>query len=354
MESKTKTPIRVLIVEDSAFMRKVLKDILSEDPEIEVVGVAKNGKEALEVARWVTPEVIILDVGMPVLKGLECLEFLLKQGSYAVVMLSRDDNVGTKAAIEALASGAVELIKKPETMFSITSELKKQEIIQKIKIAKLATLKNLDKKADIKGKQFNGEKAPKIEKIIAIGTSTGGPRALQSVIPYLPGDLPASIVIVQHMPQGFTRTLAKRLNDLSEFTVKEAEDKELLRAGFAYIAPGDKHLVLVNDKNGIMIQLDESAPVSGHRPSVDKMLYSLEKTEMSNIIGVIMTGMGNDGAKGFNELKMKRNIKIIAQDEKSCIVYGMPRAVVEMGIADSIVSLQQIPKEILNFMGVQR
>ena len=166
--------------------------------------------------------------------------------------------------------------------------------------------------------------------------------------------MPASIVIVQHMPQGFTRSLAKRLNDLSELTVKEAEDKELLRAGFAYIAPGDKHLVVTNEKDGLMVRLDESATVSGHRPSFDKMLYSLDKTGITNIIGVVMTGMGSDGAKGLFELKKNRNIKIIAQDEESCIVYGMPRAVVEMGIADSIVSLQQIPDEILNIMGVQK
>lgn len=354
MCSKTEAPIRVLIVDDSVFMRKILKDILDEDPEIEVVGVARNGKEALEVARWVKPDVITLDVEMPVMNGVECLKFLLEQGSYAVVMISSDDSIGTRTAIEALSSGAVDLIKKPDSMFLLSSENKKQEIIQKIKIAKSATLKDLCKKADIKKKQFNGERAPGIEKIIAIGTSTGGPRALQSVIPFLPGDLPASIVVVQHMPQGFTGSLAKRLNDLSEFTVKEAENNEMMKPGFAYIAPGDRHLVFADDKNGMILRLDESEPVSGHRPSVDKMLYSLVETGMPDIIGVIMTGMGSDGAKGFFELKKKSNIKIIAQDEKSCVVYGMPRAVVEMGIADSIVSLQQIPEEILNFMGVQR
>lgn len=354
MDSKYQAPIRVMIVDSSVFMRKILKDILDEEPEIEVVGIARNGKEALEVARWVTPDVITLDVEMPVMGGLECLKSLLEQGSYGVVVISSDDSAGTRAAIEALASGAVDFIKKPESMFLMSSENKKQEIIQKIKIAKAAALKDLYKKADIKKKQFNGEKATKIDKIIAIGTSTGGPGALQNVIPFLPGDLPASIVVVQHMPQGFTTSLAKRLNDLSEFTVKEAEHNELMKPGFAYIAPGDKHLVFDNDEKGILLKLDESEPVAGHRPSVDKMLYSMLDTGMPDIIGVIMTGMGSDGAKGFYELKKHKNVKIIAQDEKSCIVYGMPRAVVEMGIADSIISLQQIPDEILNFMGVQR
>ncbi|MDD4296275.1 MAG: response regulator, partial [Ruminiclostridium sp.] len=227
MNSKNEAPIRVLIADDSVFMRKVLKDILDEAPEIEVVGVAKNGKEALEIAKWVNPDVITLDVEMPVMNGLECLKLLLEQGLYAVVMISSDDSLDTRRAIEALASGAVDLIKKPDSMFLMSSDTKRNEIIQKIKIANEATLRNLDKKADIKKKQYNGEKAQRIEKVIAIGTSTGGPKALQNVIPCLPGDLPASIVIVQHMPQGFTRSLAKRLNDLSELTVKEAEDKEL-------------------------------------------------------------------------------------------------------------------------------
>lgn len=220
-----------------------------------------------------------------------------------------------------------------------------------LNIPKNDTLKKIDKKADIKS---NGGKTLKIEKIICIGSSAGGPKALQDVIPLMPGDLPASIIIVQHLPQGFTKTLANRLNNLCKLTVKEAEDKELIRAGFVYIAPGDKHLLTVNSQKGVMLKIDESDPVLGHRPSFNKMLYSLEETGMSDIIGVIMTGMGSDGAKGLLELKKKRNIKIIAQDEKSCTVYGMPKAVIEMGIADSIVSLQQIPKEILRFMGVQK
>jgi len=162
MDSKTATPIRVLIADDSIFVRKILKEILDEDPEIEVVGIARNGKEALEVAGWVNPDVITLDVQMPVMDGLECLRHLMEQGSYAVVMISSDDSIGTRTAIEALSSGAVDLIKKPESMFMLSLENKKQEIIQKIKIAKTAALKDLYKKADIKKKQFSGEKASKI------------------------------------------------------------------------------------------------------------------------------------------------------------------------------------------------
>ena len=349
-----KSPIRVLIVDDSVFMKRVLQDILSGDPDIEVVGLAKNGKEALEIARWVKPDVITLDIEMPVMDGLTCLKLLMEQGPYAVIMISSITDEGAKATIDALALGAVDFIKKPANIFLMSSEEKRKLIIEKVKIAKQAALNDLRKKADIMRKQFAGNKAQAIKKVIAIGTSTGGPRALQSVLPYLPGDLPAAVLIVQHMPRGFTRSLASRLNEISELTVKEAEDNETMKAGFAYIAPGDKHLLMERDRNDFILRLDDSEPVSGHRPSYNKMLYSIADTDMTDIIGVIMTGMGSDGSNGLKILKEKRNIHIIAQDEKTCVVYGMPRVVTEMGIADQVVPLQQIPEAILNFMGVQR
>jgi len=350
---KSSNAIRVLIVDDSAFMRKVLQDILDSDPEIKVVGVAKNGIEALDIAGLVKPDVITLDVEMPEMNGLECLKRLLKQGSYAVIMVSSVTTKGAKSTIEALNIGAVDFIAKPDNIFQISGDEKRKELIQKVKVAKEAGLINLTKKADIKKKQFSGQKAPVIEKIIAIGTSTGGPRALQRVIPFLPGDLPAAVVVVQHMPQGFTRSLASRLNDISEMTVKEAEDDELMKAGYVYIAQGDRHLLLSKRGNDIILRLDDSDPISGHRPSFDKMLFSMDKLGQNNIIGVIMTGMGTDGSKGLKGLKEKADIHIIAQDEKSCIVYGMPRAVIEMGIADQVVPLDQIPAAILDFMGVR-
>ncbi len=347
-------PIRVLIVDDSAFMRKVLKDILDDEPGIEVVGIAKNGKEALEIAKWMNPEVITLDVEMPIMDGLTCLRLLLEQGDYSVIMLSAVTTNGTEATMKALDIGAVDFIAKPTNLFHILTEEKKRQLVQRIKIAKNAGLINFLKKADIKKRQFVGDRAPVIDKIIAIGTSTGGPRALQSVIPFLPGNLSAAVVIVQHMPYGFTRSLAARLNELSELTVKEAEDREMMKAGFAYIAPGDKHLILDKVRDGVVFRLDDSSPVSGHRPSFDKTLHSISRLGQDNILGVIMTGMGADGAKGLKELKEQRNIQIIAQDEESCVVYGMPRAAIEMGIVDRVVPLQQIPDVILNFMEVRR
>jgi len=350
---KSSNIVRVLIVDDSPFMRKVLHDVFDSDPETKVVGVATNGKEALDIAESVKPDVITLDIEMPVMNGLDCLRNLMKQGTYAVIMISALTTAGAKATIEALNIGAVDFVAKPGNLFQISAGEKRKEIIQKVKIAKEAGLINLSKKADIEKKQFIGSKAPVIEKIIAIGTSTGGPRALQRVIPYLPGDLPAAVVVVQHMPQGFTRSLASRLNDISEMTVKEAEDNELMKAGYVYIAPGDRHLLLSKRGKDIILLLDDSDPVSGHRPSFDKMLFSISELEQDNILGVIMTGMGTDGSKGLKVLKEKLGIKIIAQDKQSCIVYGMPRTVIEMGIVDQVVPLEQIPVAILNHMGVR-
>lgn len=351
---KNSNVIRVLIVDDSAFMRKVLQDILDSDSGIRVVGAAKDGREALDIAELLKPDVITLDIEMPEMNGLECLRRLLKQGSYAVIMVSAVTTEGAKATIEALNIGAVDFIAKPDNIFQISGDEKRKELIQKVKVAKEAGLINLSKKADIKKKQFIGTKAPTIEKIIAIGTSTGGPRALQRVIPFLPGDLPAAVVVVQHMPQGFTRSLASRLNDISEMTVKEAENNEIMKAGYVYIAPGDRHLLPSKQGNDIILRLDDSSPLSGHRPSYDKMLFSMSKLGRDNIIGVIMTGMGTDGSKGLKGLKEKTGgVRIIAQDEKSCIVYGMPRAAIEMGIVDKVVPLEQIPAAILDYMGVR-
>jgi len=192
-----------------------------------------------------------------------------------------------------------------------------------------------------------------IKYLVAIGTSTGGPRALQNVIPLIPGDVPAAFLIVQHMPPGFTKSLADRLDSVSSLKVKEAEDCEIIKAGHAYIAPGDYHMMFdVEQENVIRIKLSRSPAVCGHRPSVDVMMSSLSDTGFKNIIGVIMTGMGKDGSEGIKKIKQKNNGYIIAQDEKTCVVYGMPKAAVETALVDSVVSLNNMAKEILRIMGV--
>ena len=196
------------------------------------------------------------------------------------------------------------------------------------------------------------ETSGKVNKIIAIGTSTGGPRALQSVIPLLPGNLDASIVVVQHMPAGFTKSLADRMNSMSELNVKEAENNDVLKPGWVYIAPGDYHLRVIQDRSGYRINLGDDPPVTGHRPSVDDMMYSIGDLGTQNIIGVIMTGMGADGAKGLVNIKQVNKAHIIAQDEESCVVFGMPKSAIAEGVVDRVVSLNEISNEILKAMGV--
>jgi len=359
--------LKVLVVDDSTFMRKVITDILSSDEEIEVTDTAKNGYEALEKARLLNPDVITLDVEMPVMDGLSCLKELMKTGYIPVVMLSSLTRSGEKATIQALEDGAIDFVTKPVNIFEMTNDSKKLEIIEKVKVASKTHGNRVNRrqrkafdiqyavKPDMsKGKEGLPEKSGSVLNIIAVGTSTGGPRSLQDVIPLIPGNVPAAFLITQHMPPGFTRSLAERLDNLSQLTVKEAEDNEIVRAGYAYVAPGDYHLTVDNSEDGTLrIKLTQSPPVRGHRPSVDVMLESLSGTGLKDITVVIMTGMGRDGSEGIMRIKNKNKGYIIAQDEKSCVVYGMPRAAIETGTVDRVVPLKDIAKEITRIVGVQ-
>lgn len=348
---------RVLVVDDSAFMRKIIADILNTDASIQVVDTARNGSEAIEKVKTLKPDVITLDVEMPVMDGLTCLKKLLDISNMPVVMLSSLTKDGADATIQALANGAVDFITKPTNIFGMSGDSKKQELIEKVKIAKNA--------ARVSGRALNKIEIPKpkprkevvknveIRHIVAIGTSTGGPKALQDVIPLIPGDAPAAFLVVQHMPPGFTRSLAERLNSLSEVTVKEAEHNEEVKAGHVYIAPGDYHMQ-VERSNGrdLRIRLTQDPPIGGLRPSVNVMMNSLSATGLKNIIAVIMTGMGGDGSEGIVKLKKENNAHIIAQDEKTCVIYGMPKVAVQTGVVDAVVPLKNITREVMKYMGV--
>lgn len=350
---------KVLVIDDSAFMRRVISDIINSEPRLEVVDVAKNGKEALQKIKELKPDVVTLDIEMPVMNGLEVLKMIMNENPIPVVMVSSLTGQGTKETILALELGAVDFIAKPTSIFDINQGEVKKTIINKILTASFSSYrqvyKPLYKESSSLPKVMNANKKHKgkeMKKIIAIGTSTGGPRALQEVIPYLPADISAGIIIVQHMPPGFTKSLAERLNNLSKITVKEAEDGDIIEAGMAFIAPGDKHLLVEKINNTFSIRLANTPPVGGHRPAVNVMMDSLSDTNYTNIIGVIMTGMGTDGCQGLVKLKQKNHAHVIAQNEESCVVYGMPKAVVQAGIADRIVPLNQIAHEIINMVGV--
>lgn len=369
-----RTEIKVLVVDDSAFMRKIIQDILNSENDIKVISTAKNGKEALEKVKTLNPDVITLDVEMPEVDGLSCLREINKISNTPVIMLSGLTREGADLTIRALEAGAIDFITKPVNLFSLAGDEKKKEIIDKIKMAYRSVNKSkpiqpqtpvTETKPITFIKPIKTEAKPIKSKtstytgslnIVAIGTSTGGPRALQSVIPFIPADIPAAILIVQHMPPNFTKSLADRLNDMSKINVKEAEDGDVLVAGTAYIAPGDFHMRVNKVRNGTyVIKLDKEPAVGGHRPSVNVMMTSLSQTGIrGNITGVIMTGMGADGSEGLKLLKNNNKAFTIAQDEKSCVVYGMPKSAYLTGAVDVVVPLNDISNEILKHMEVRK
>lgn len=355
---------KILIVDDSAFMRRVLSDIINSDDRCTVVGVACNGKEGLEKIELLDPDVITLDVEMPVMDGLSMLEILMKNKFKPVVLLSSLAKDGAETTLKALDLGAIDFVCKPQNIFKVNTIEMKTEIISKVitasEISKpLKFVSNLQKNQSYKVPNSiftpqNEAKKNKIigsmlmKKIVALGISTGGPKALQEVIPYIPSNISAGIIIVQHMPPGFTKSLADRLNSISQINVKEAENGDIIRAGWAYIAPGNFHVlvdVVARTKN-LCIKLSSEPPVGGHRPSVNVMMNSLSEINIKNVIGVIMTGMGSDGCEGMANLKKYNNAITIAQNEQTCVVYGMPKSVVEAGLADKVVPLNEIAKEI--------
>jgi two-component system chemotaxis response regulator CheB len=351
--------IKVLIVDDSAFMRKVISDMLLTDPTIEVVGTAKNGKDALEKIEVYQPDVITMDIEMPIMDGLTALKKIMATGPRPVIMLSSLTKKGADETLKALDYGAFDFITKPSSLIKVSTPEVRDELLGKIKTASRTKINKPTKPTpyspSIHQNTYKNTGVPEgsthFKKLIAIGTSTGGPRALQDVIPLIPQNIDAGIIIVQHMPPGFTKSLAERLDSMSKIHVKEAENGDVIKSGCAYLAPGDSHLKVYKQGSQFMIKLDNGERVSGHKPSVDAMMYSIAALNDKNVIGVIMTGMGADGAKGLSELKAK-NAYIIAQDEESCVVFGMPKSTIKLGVVDKVASLSNITNEIMKAMEV--
>ncbi|MFZ5352060.1 MAG: protein-glutamate methylesterase/protein-glutamine glutaminase [Bacillota bacterium] len=350
--------IRVLVVDDSAFMRKVISDLLNSEKSIKVIDTARDGKECITKAKLLNPDIITLDIEMPVMGGLEALGELMKLNPIPkVMMLSSLTYSGAEATIKALELGAVDFITKPtSSIIKFNVNDIKQELLTKIynisncRLSKpVGIRKEIERNID---KAAEKEVSKILKYIIAIGTSTGGPRALQDVIPLFPPDIPAAILIVQHMPPGFTNSLAARLDSISGLSVKEAADGDILKAGHAYIAPGDYHMLIKKTgSDEYRISTNQSPPVTGHRPSVNAMMSSVADSGHKKLIAVMMTGMGNDGSEGI--LKIKQNGGYtIAQNEETCVVYGMPKSAVNIGAIDIITPLQEITKEIIKYMGV--
>lgn len=364
-------------MDDSAFMRKLISDFFVDNSKVEVVGTARNGKDAIKKIQSLKPDVVTMDVEMPELNGLDALKEIMKLSPVPVIMLSSTTLQGAENALIAMENGAVDFVAKPSGTISLDLHKIKEELVHKVEHAahvSVTKLKNtitatkevpktsvlpvdrsLSKSLspqvthsdDIKKKAWNQAS----KKIVLIGTSTGGPRALQEVITKLPASIKAPILIVQHMPAGFTKSLADRLNQLSQVKVKEAEQGELLQSGVAYVAPGGSHLKLEKKGAAFEIVLDQNEPPrSGHRPSVDVMFESVSKIRDFDKVAVIMTGMGADGSKGLIELKQTGNVMAIAESEKTCIVYGMPKAAAETKLVNEVVDVDKIADAIMKYL----
>lgn len=338
-------PVRVLVVDDSAFMRFTISRHLNETPGIVVVGSARDGREALNLIPELQPDVITLDVEMPRLDGLSTLREIMVKFPRPVIMLSSLTTEGAVETVQALTLGAVDFVAKPAFKANIDSIL--GEVADKVLRASKAKVWGLSKAISTPLRPQTTEKKVRSllqhEKVVVIGSSTGGPRALNTVIPQLPSNLPAAVVIVQHMPAGFTRSLAERLDAASKVSVKEAEPGDELAAGRCLMAPGGFHLLL--DTQG-KFTLNQNPPVHGVRPAVDVTMLSITQRYKERVVGVVLTGMGSDGTNGAG-LVHGSGGWVIAEAEQTCVVWGMPRSVTEAGFADEVVPLPKIADAIV-------
>jgi two-component system, chemotaxis family, protein-glutamate methylesterase/glutaminase len=359
---------RILVVDDSVFMRKIISDLISEHPDYHVAGTAKNGLEAVEMARKLQPDCITMDVEMPVMNGLEALKLIMSDIPTPVIMLSSLTQEGAIETIKALELGAVDFVQKPSGSISLDLFKVKETLHEKLAIAVQSKIRKSSKGVqvsqpiipDVPPTRNNGISRPSplpgtmaagFDQLVAIGTSTGGPRALQQVLSRLPADFPAPVVIVQHMPPNFTQSLAIRLDSNSSIRVVEGGDGMALLAGTAYIAPGGFHMKVLKDKtNTYRLSITSEEPRSGHRPSVDTLFESiLPFRELKRHI-VIMTGMGSDGARGMLALKRHGAASTIAESEETCVVYGMPRAAVELNGVDHLLPVNLIADKLVQLL----
>lgn len=375
--------IRVLIADDSAFMRMVLSDLFKKQADFEVVDTAKNGKEAIEKVLKLKPDLLTMDINMPIMDGLQALEVIMKDCPLPVVMCSSLTKEGADATIQALSLGAVDFINKTGGSVSRIDTIE-GEIIRKCRAAAGVRLNRLRtpprpslrtesppspaKRVTLPPLRTSSvplSKTPLYErakltppvvaseealgghnKLVVIGTSTGGPKALQTVITGLPKNLPCGVLVVQHMPPGFTKSLAERLDEISQISVKEAENHDMIERGRVYIAPGNYHMTVVSSAKGREILLNQDPPIGTLRPAADILFNSVAPLG-KEIVSVILTGMGADGAAGMKEIKGHGGY-VIAEAEETCVVYGMPKAVIEQGLADEIRALPEIAGAIVN------
>ena len=353
---------KILIVDDSALMRTVLSDIINADSRFQVVDKAKDGVEALELLKKNTYDAVVLDINMPRMDGITLLKELQKNKIKAKIMMaSTDTKEGAKVTMDALDLGALDFVHKPDR----ASECRGEDFT-KLFINTLVAV--AESKAPVSSKAFSIDEVKESRKvvelvtksadkitgnrIVAIASSTGGPRALQAVIPKLPKNLKTPVVLVQHMPEGFTASLAERLDSLSEVKVKEAVEGDILQPGCVYISRGGKHMYVVKSGGKSTIHYQDGPTREGVRPCANFMYESLMDSDYDMICCVVLTGMGADGTEGIKNLKTKKKVHVIGQEESTCTVYGMPKAVATAGLVDQVVKLDDIAQEIIMNVGV--
>ncbi len=335
--------LKVLVVDDSALMRKLIPRILEQDNSIEVVGTAMDGHFALKKIEDLSPDVITLDLEMPGLNGVDTLKEIMRRWRLPVIVVSSHSTAGASITLKALALGAFDFVAKPKDVAANMPEIAR-ELIRKIRAAAQS--------AGVQAQFLPGDARldlpPKLRPIapthiFALGVSTGGPNALQYVFSQLPADFSGSILVVQHMPDGFTELFAKRLDETCPIRVKEAQSGDLLLAGRALICPGNRHMKVKKLPLGNVAILSEDAPVNGHRPSVDVLFRSVAEEFGPQAMGVLMTGMGEDGAAGLGEIRAAGG-STVAQSQETCVVFGMPKAAIERGYAMRVADLQDLPE----------
>lgn len=346
---ETKRPIRVLVVDDSAYIRKVITEMLSSDPDLQVVGTARNGREALEKVESLQPDVVTLDLIMPEMDGVSFLKEQMKRRSLPVIVVSIASENGD-LVIQAVENGALDFVQKPTALASERVYEIQADLIRKVKVAAQITPERIPVTIEMPEILQPLIHVPRRFDAIVVGVSTGGPQALTQFIPALPAEFPLPIAVVLHMPPGYTALFAARLNQLSALEVLEATEGDEMRPGRVLIAPAGQHMTLhrTGDQR-VIAQLGLRPLDTPHRPAVDVLFKSAAEVYGERLLGIVMTGMGNDGTAGSAWIKAQGGV-IIAEAPESCVVYGMPRSVVEAGLADYVIPLKDIPETIMKLM----
>lgn len=335
--------ITALVIDDSALMRLMITDMLSSDPNIQVIDSGKNGTEARKKIEQLRPDIVTLDMDMPGLNGLDLLQVIVKESSTKVIVVTGLEK--PELAYEALSCGAVDFISKPSGPYSVDIDQIKNELISKVKTAAKVNQSKILTSHITSRKKIYRQKPSVIEKIIIIGASTGGPIAIETLLSKLSSNLPAAILIAQHLPAKFSEHFAKRLNKIVNFNVFLAENNSLLEPGAVYVAPSDSNMTVGKNNNGqINIKINKE-PGKTIKPSIDKLMVSAANIYGEMVFGVILTGMGHDGTKGMQAIK-KNGGKTFVQDEKTSVVFGMPKSVIEVKSADLILPLDKIAQVI--------